>query len=109
MQSSLSSAQKVKPNSQINTKESIGDWLISQGVSQHHSERFQRQSRCQDLADVTLLLRFELAPLQLANNDNINMDMRRLFGCSPKVALRLITALDIFSMHRLSAVQSNSF
>jgi hypothetical protein len=92
------STQQAVSSCPQDTKKNISEWLVSLGVSRKHSDRFFRQVDCLDIVDLATFLRFELAPLQLANDDNINMDMRSYFGCSPKVASRLIRALDVFSM-----------
>ena len=75
----------------------LKEWLVARGVAPRHANRFIETWHCETTADVALLLRFELAPLHLANDDNVHADMRRLFGCGAKVAKRIIAELDVFS------------
>ena len=74
-------------------------WLCQRGVKLKAAHEFVKEHRCLNANDASLLLRFELAPLHLANSDSINEDMKRLFKCSPKVAKRIIEDLDVISAH----------
>ena len=71
-------------------------WLVARGVAKRAARRFMEATRCETLHDAALYLRFELAPLQLANSDSVQADMRRLLGCGPRVARRVIADLDVF-------------
>lgn len=80
----------------------LEEWLAARGVKPANAERFIAAWGCESTADVALLLRFELAPLHLANDDNVNADMRRLFGCGADVAKSLVAELDVFSARLLT-------
>lgn len=71
-------------------------WLVTRGVAARAAHRFVQVTRCETLHDAALYLRFELAPLQLANSDSVNGDMRGLLGCGAHVARRVICDLDVF-------------
>ena len=72
-------------------------WLVERGVKLKAAHEFTKQHRCLSTDDAALLLRFELAPLHLANADAVHEDMRRLFHCGPRTARRLISDLDVVS------------
>lgn len=78
-------------------QENLKRWFVQRGVRPKRAAEFVRKIRCMDTADAALYLRFELAPLHLANADNVNADMKRLFGCGPKVAKRIIRDLNVYS------------
>jgi hypothetical protein len=72
-------------------------WLVQRGVKLSAAADFTKSYRCLNTSDAALFLRFELAPLHLANEDSVNEDMRRLLKCGPKVARRVIQDLDVLS------------
>jgi hypothetical protein len=76
-------------------------WLVQRGVKLSAAANFTKRYRCLNTSDAALFLRFELAPLHLANEDSVNEDMKRLLKCSPKVARRVIQDLDVLSAHSL--------
>jgi hypothetical protein len=85
-------------------EDDVGDsgllsWFVARGVGHSAANKFIQGYKCVDTSDAALVLRFELAPLHLANSDSVNGDMRRLLHCGSKVAKRVIQDLDVFRMH----------
>jgi hypothetical protein len=80
-------------------QEELKKWFVHRGVRPKNAAKFVQTTRCKDTADAALYLRFELAPLHLANADSVTTDMRRMFGCCPVVAKRIIRDLDVYRSH----------
>jgi hypothetical protein len=80
-------------------QEELKKWFVHRGVRPKNAAKFVQTTRCKDTADAALYLRFELAPLHLANADSVTTDMKRMFGCSPVVAKRIIRDLDVYRSH----------
>lgn len=76
---------------------SLAAWLVARGVSWQHARKFIADTNCKSCADAALYLRFQLAPLHLANSESVNEDMRKLLGCLPDTALEVIRDLDVYS------------
>jgi hypothetical protein len=78
---------------------SLHSWFVARGVNHSDASKFMQAYRCLSTSDAALILRFELAPLHLANTDSVNDDMKRLLNCNAKVAKQLIQDLDVFCEH----------
>ena len=70
-------------------------WLQERGVRPHNAATFLRRSGCVTVADVALYLRLQLPPLQFANGDGINDEMRVQLGVAGRAAQRIISDLNI--------------
>jgi hypothetical protein len=92
----------------MSEQEKLKRWFVDRGVRPRRAAEFVREHRCKDTADAALYLRFELAPLHLANADSVNHDMKRLFGCNPAVAKRIIRDLNVYRAHFLGCCMLQS-
>lgn len=70
-------------------------WLCERGVAESRARDFLRRSGCVTVADVALYLRLQLPPLQFANGDGINDEMRVQLGVAGRAAQRIISDLNI--------------
>jgi hypothetical protein len=85
-------------------KRAFRSWLTDRGVSSKWAKTFIDKTKCDCPEEAAIYLRFQLPPLHLANNDSVNRDMKKLLGCNAKVALRVISDLDVFSAPPSSSV-----
>lgn len=72
-------------------------WLVERGVAWGDANRFAMATGCSSCEEAAIYLRLQLPPLQLANSDAIDDEMRELLGCGGAVARRVIQDLDVFS------------
>jgi hypothetical protein len=72
-------------------------WLAARGTPKRKARQFLMKSGCDSLESMALYLRFQLPPLQYANEDCVNAEMMELFGVGPKNARRIIVDLDVAS------------
>jgi hypothetical protein len=70
--------------------------LLAHGVSQRKATVFLERVRCVTEKELSLFLRFQLPPLEYANDDAVNRDMSALLGVCGRKALRLLQHLDVF-------------
>lgn len=82
---------------EASAQDTLFAWFRERGVRCKGARAFIEQSGCSTTLEAAIFLRFQLAPLHLANSDNVNNDMKALLGCSPAVALRVIRDLDVYS------------
>jgi hypothetical protein len=70
-------------------------WLKERGVRQRAAERLLQESGCQTIQDLAVFLRVKLAPLNYANVDSINDEMRDLLGVSGARAFKIIKDINV--------------
>ena len=70
-------------------------WLGNHGVGKRKARQFLIRSGCDSLESMAIFLRFQLPPLEYANEDCVNIDMHTMFGVNPRNARRIITDLDV--------------
>ena len=70
-------------------------WLGNHGVGKRKARQFLIRSGCDSLESMAIFLRFQLPPLECANEDCVNIDMHTMFGVNPRNARRIITDLDV--------------
>ena len=73
------------------------DWLRAHGVAASKARTFMRSSGCKSIDNIALYLRFQLPPLQFANDDGIDDEMRVQLGVTGRAAHRIISDLNIAS------------
>jgi hypothetical protein len=72
-------------------------WLRERGVRQKAAERFLQESGCETIQDLAVFLRVKLAPLDYANVDSVNAEMRDILGVNGSQAYRIIKDIDLAS------------
>lgn len=70
-------------------------WLGNHGVGKRKARQFLIRSGCDSLESMAIFLRFQLPPLEFANEDCVNVDMHNMFGVNPRNAKRIIVDLDV--------------
>lgn len=70
-------------------------WLKERGVKQRAAEAFLRESGCETVQDLAVYLRVKLAPLDYANVDSINWEMRDMLGVNGSQAFQIISDIDV--------------
>lgn len=64
-------------------------------MGKRKARHFLIQSGCDSLDSMALYLRFQLPPLQFANEDCVNIDMHKMFGVTARNSRRIIVDLDV--------------
>jgi hypothetical protein len=72
-------------------------WLRERGVRQKAAEKFLQESGCETIQDLAVFLRVKLAPLDYANVDSVNAEMRDILGVNGSRAFRIIKDIDLAS------------
>ena len=97
LQGMKQSAEEKAARKTMSDQRALFEWLRERGVPRSGAKKFIDDTHCTTTHEAAVYLRFQLAPLHLANDDNVNGDMKRLMGCSPKAALKVLSDLDVFS------------
>lgn len=80
------------------------DWLRARGVAAAKARTFMSSSGCKSIDNIALYLRFQLPPLQFANDDGIDDEMRVQLGVTGRAAHRIISDLNIASAPTVTPV-----